>query len=812
MIKPVTIIFSIKSVLRRKQKNIFAILAITVGVSLLIGVTVARDSMKGGFIIWMTNSLGERDASITYSLGFFNDSISTNFGKLIESNDIDEIEGISSELILSVTAFNERTGQINPRTPIYGVDPDDDPDIFGKLISNNGDVKVSELNTDETYIGEALAEALEVEIEDEINIALSFNKILINKTFKIKSIVVDEERGATGGNMGLYYNKNYLQRDFINWVSLGLPEYPITRIIITIDNDKSVNNTALMEEIKDLAENEAAMLGLTELGGVESFIFSADRENLIDSVSALIDILSTVLAIFGYLIIFAGLLLITNIQLMSVEDRERQTGIMKAVGTLNIQILKINLIEFIITGILGGLSGIVGGILYGIFVVYAFGVAFGFSGSLIPIVISPEVVVIGFFAGFLLALITGLLPAWRASRVNIVEVMRGFKRIPTTKSGMKTLYFGAFIAFIGVLMLLSLEVMPWEILDPEKYRNVNDAETLFLPPLLIIIGSVLILSYFIHRDLAMNVAALVLILYPSFHIFVVFDWVREGSGGMMWLVYLTLSMVIGFIILIGVNLNRVADLGEKLFGKLFPDLSMVAFRQMASQKMRSTITFAIFATVLTLNILVATWSYSARFGSDYEIGMYAANSDIIVVADQRIPTNLSFEKKIMVNFKDVITNAKGFTSSDIGEIYLSNEISKSMYMNVFALNDQSLWDENNKTLFNFLLNPVKLNVEKHNYTLADGYGTLDIVENTASIDRFNEKNIPENDRAWRLLAKDIHVVDSSGKEKPMIFMAPIGGIAPDGFTYVITHEVGDSVWFKTINGTFREFVVGAVFF
>ena len=80
-------IYALKSVLRRKQKNLFAILAITLGVSLLAGITVTNDSFQGGFVVFFTIGLGNQDASIINSqVPTFNQSLANTLQTLIENN------------------------------------------------------------------------------------------------------------------------------------------------------------------------------------------------------------------------------------------------------------------------------------------------------------------------------------------------------------------------------------------------------------------------------------------------------------------------------------------------------------------------------------------------------------------------------------------------------------------------------------------------------------------------------------------------------------------------------------------------------
>ena len=55
-----SLMYSLKSVYRRKAKNVFAIMGIALGVSLLLGVQVSVDSVEQSWLDGSIYSLGKR--------------------------------------------------------------------------------------------------------------------------------------------------------------------------------------------------------------------------------------------------------------------------------------------------------------------------------------------------------------------------------------------------------------------------------------------------------------------------------------------------------------------------------------------------------------------------------------------------------------------------------------------------------------------------------------------------------------------------------------------------------------------------------
>ncbi|MFX0117307.1 MAG: hypothetical protein ACFFB3_22360, partial [Candidatus Hodarchaeota archaeon] len=91
-----------------------------------------------------------------------------------------------------------------------------------------------------------------------------------------------------------------------------------------------------------------------------------------------------------------------------------------------------------------------------------------------------------------------------------------------------------------------------------------------------------------------------------------------------------LSLIAGSCLFIGVNLDYLAVVFQRTFGIIqkMKAIGLVAMQQMASKKIRSTLVFAIFSVVLTLNIFVSIWSYSWRFGTDQLAELSAGGTDI----------------------------------------------------------------------------------------------------------------------------------------------------------------------------------------
>ena len=114
-----------------------------------------------------------------------------------------------------------------------------------------------------------------------------------------------------------------------------------------------------------------------------------------------------------------GGLSVMNTMLMSVSERTKEFGLMKALGAETKDILFMTMGEAAIMGVLGGILGIAGG---GALVYYLND--FLASRGTVLFTITPRLLVISIVFSTLLGVISGLYPAYRAAKMSPMEALR----------------------------------------------------------------------------------------------------------------------------------------------------------------------------------------------------------------------------------------------------------------------------------------------------------------------------------------------------------------------------------------------------
>jgi putative ABC transport system permease protein len=119
-------------------------------------------------------------------------------------------------------------------------------------------------------------------------------------------------------------------------------------------------------------------------------------------------------------VIFAIILVAANTMAMSIRERSREIGILKALGFRDNLILSLLLAESVLLAQLGSLVGAFGArALYS-----AVNLPVLTSGFIQRLYVSPKILAIGLAIGIGVGFVAAGAPAWRASRRPAVEVLR----------------------------------------------------------------------------------------------------------------------------------------------------------------------------------------------------------------------------------------------------------------------------------------------------------------------------------------------------------------------------------------------------
>jgi len=185
-------------------------------------------------------------------------------------------------------------------------------------------------------------------------------------------------------------------------------------LIVKIDSPK--NSPLISREIERKLRKDR---GLKE--GQEDFSVQTPAQ-ILSSVNTILLVVNIVISSIAGISLLIGAIGISNTMFTSVLERMKEIGIMKAVGARNQDILKIFLIESSFLGLIGGILGALLGLLLAFLASRA---ANSFlNTSLLSVSINWYLLSASVIFALLLGALSGLIPAFQASRLKPQEVLR----------------------------------------------------------------------------------------------------------------------------------------------------------------------------------------------------------------------------------------------------------------------------------------------------------------------------------------------------------------------------------------------------
>lgn len=400
---------SLQSIRGHLLRTVLTVMIIAFGIMALVGILTAIDAMKfflnENFSMMGSNTFNIQSRELRVRIGG-------------HRNKAKSYEPISFQQAMNFKNQYNFPAQVSVFTRGSGI-----ATLKHGSLKTNPNIQV--MGADENYIASAGQEIAlgrnitKTDVETNANVAVIGPEI-VDKLFpnklnpvgevisvgagKYKIIGVLKERGSSIGFSG---DKSCILPVSNVRVYFSRPNMNYTIAVL-------VTNTDMMDAAIGEATGLFRKIRKDKLNDDDSFAISKS-DNIASMLIGLTWKIQLGATFIGLITLFGAGIGLMNIMLVSVTERTREIGIRKALGATRRTIRNQFLAESVVIAQIGGLLGVIAGILVGNSISY-------FTAS--PFIVPWVWIFAGLLLTFFVALISGIIPAYKAASLDPIESLR----------------------------------------------------------------------------------------------------------------------------------------------------------------------------------------------------------------------------------------------------------------------------------------------------------------------------------------------------------------------------------------------------
>jgi ABC-type antimicrobial peptide transport system permease subunit len=394
----------------RTSRTLLTVLGMSIG----IGAILFLVSFGYGLQKTLLDRITTSDSLLTLDIAEAKSGIVTLDGAMV--NKIKNLPGVSEISPAFQLTAQGHLENVSADLVISGIDP-----LFLKL----GGTRIAN--------GETLTDANVTGIVITSSLAQIFGKQdaaeMLGKEFTFDFFIPIAQADASAESTDSQ-NSNDLQADF-NKISLE-KKFKVVGVVAGEDNLVYINSKALTElKVDKFSQMKVKCSSQQIMGNIRDSILNegllvSSLSDTVDQANQIFKIVQIVLMLFGIIALAVSAIGMFNTMTITLLERTQEIGIMKSIGASDGGVSMMFIMESTIMGFLGGLCGVLIGFLGGQIFNKAINlIASRFNGQPVSLFYSP----LWFVAGIIIfsavvGFITGFVPARRASKIDPLDALR----------------------------------------------------------------------------------------------------------------------------------------------------------------------------------------------------------------------------------------------------------------------------------------------------------------------------------------------------------------------------------------------------
>ncbi len=321
--------------------------------------------------------------------------------------------------------------------------------VVGKTFESNDTKNMFPVLKDEVIIGNTdtgtnLEEGwVEVQDESEVDNSLTITKVTMPADIKEREAVVNRaflkvlnlsESDAVGKTFSVSFiassispngGQKRIESTAVEYAIVGVtPDdlSPLFFIPFIHLRSMGIENYSQIKIVADSEDNLESIRTRIESNGFQT----SSVVDTVTQINSLFGTIRTALAILGAIALFVAALGMFNTLTVSLLERTREVGLLKAMGMKASDVSDLFLAESMIMGTAGGFLGIVGGLGIGKIIELGLSIYSSIKGiGMVTIVDMPiEFTLFIIFLSFLVGVLTGFYPSRRATKISALNALR----------------------------------------------------------------------------------------------------------------------------------------------------------------------------------------------------------------------------------------------------------------------------------------------------------------------------------------------------------------------------------------------------
>ena len=399
---------ALQSIRSNLLRTILTVLIIAVGITALVGILTAIDSIKKSitkeFTFMGANTFSISSGGMRMQGNIRYRTKNHAYISYYQAKEFKELFDFPAITAISVNATGTATVKFeseksNPNVSVRGID-ENYLSTAGYEINQGRSFSDDDINSGRNVVlvGNSLANRIFKGGENPLQ------KVISIGSGKYKVVGVLKEKGSGFGGSS----------DLVCFIPYSNARSYFSRPNMNFDIQIKINRSELLDAAVGQAESTFRVV--RDLDPLDETDFNIEKsDNLVNILLDNIKNITLVATIIGFITLLGAAIGLMNIMLVSVTERTREIGIRKAIGAKGKTVKQQFLLEAIVIGQIGGFLGIILGILVGNLVSIMIG-----SSFIIPWIW----IILGVVLCFGVGIISGYYPAQKASRMDPIESLR----------------------------------------------------------------------------------------------------------------------------------------------------------------------------------------------------------------------------------------------------------------------------------------------------------------------------------------------------------------------------------------------------